>query len=126
MAPSRFLKNESGTTAIEFALVFPALLLAMLGLCATAVGLFTKISLEHGVVQAARCAVINKTVCSSPAKTAQYAIEHSYGFIASTTTFAIVTQACGLSVVGKSQFDVLPTYLGADTLEITAQACQPQ
>jgi Flp pilus assembly protein TadG len=125
MATSRFFENECGTTAIEFALVFPALLLGMLGLCATAVGLFTKISLEHGVVQAARCAVVNKTVCSSPAKTAQYAIENSYGFIASSTTFAVETEACGLSVIGKSQFDVLPSYLGADTLEITAQACQP-
>lgn len=126
MAPRNFVENESGSTAIEFALVFPALLLAMLGLCATALGLFTKISLEHGVVQAARCAVINKTVCSSLEKTAQFAIENSYGFIASTTTFTIETQACGLSVSGSSHFDVLPTYLGADTLEITAKACQPQ
>jgi Flp pilus assembly protein TadG len=61
----RFLSNNSGTTAIEFALVLPVYLIVILGIFATSLMLWEENSIQYAAEQAARCASVNVIDCGT-------------------------------------------------------------
>ena len=63
VAPIRiFSKDQSGATAVEFALVSSAFIALVLGICYVAIMLFNNLSLQWAVANASRLAEINKSV----------------------------------------------------------------
>ena len=59
---SSFARNESGATAVEFALVSSAFIALVLGICYVAIMLFNNLSLGWALANASRLAEINKSV----------------------------------------------------------------
>jgi Flp pilus assembly protein TadG len=57
-----FVRDQDGTTAVEFALVSSALIALVLGICYVAIMLFNNLSLEWALANASRLAEINKSV----------------------------------------------------------------
>ena len=57
-----FARNQSGATAVEFALVSSAFIALVLGICYVAIMLFNNLSLNWAVAKASRLAEINKSV----------------------------------------------------------------
>lgn len=62
-APSpSFVRDRSGATAVEFALVSSAFIALSIGICYVAIMLFNNLSLEWALANASRLAEINKSV----------------------------------------------------------------
>jgi Flp pilus assembly protein TadG len=62
MPDKNFARDQSGATAVEFALVSSAFIALVLGICYVALMLFNNISLDWALASASRLAEINKSV----------------------------------------------------------------
>jgi len=121
---STLIKDESGTTALEFALTAPAFLLFIFGIIAAGLLFWTQIGIQHGAEMAARCASINSTLCPSPDAVASYASQQSFGLTLPSSTFTYSTPACGNQVNANYTF-YFPELFKLPPLNLTAQACFP-
>lgn len=119
----RLAREQSGATAIEFAMVFPLLAFLILGSIWIGMLVFTVSSLDDTVQSAARCSAVNEQLCDTAEKTVAYAQQHYVG-PAFTPTFTASSADCGHSVVGQAAFDlgILP---GIKVLPISVSACYP-
>ncbi|MGH6708775.1 MAG: TadE/TadG family type IV pilus assembly protein [Bradyrhizobium sp.] len=116
--------DESGTTAIEFALTAPVFFLFLFGIIEIGLLLWTQIGIQHGAEMAARCASINSTLCPSATAVKSYATQQSFGLTLPSSTFSYSTPACGNQVNATYTFQ-FPAILGLSPLNLTAQACFP-
>jgi Flp pilus assembly protein TadG len=124
-APLFRLKRDSrGTTAVEFAMVMPAFLALIVGGLYACIAVFTSAGLQYAVDQAARCASVNTTTCTSSATITAYAQTAYYGPAAPAATFNYSTPACGHNVSGTVNF-VFDFGLSKETVPINAVACFP-
>lgn len=119
----RLAHEQSGATAIEFAMVFPLLAFLVLGSIWIGMLVFTVSSLDDTVQTAARCSAVNEQLCDTAAKTVAYAQAHYQG-PAFKPTFTASSADCGHKVVGQSTFDlgILP---GVKILPLSVSACYP-
>jgi Flp pilus assembly protein TadG len=116
------LLDNSGATAVEFAIVAPAfvgLIVATIYLC---MGLFLIGSLHFAVEDAARCASVNTTTCSDSSSVTSYAQSRYFG--PSSPTFTYASASCGNSVTGTVNY-VANLYWKSVTIPISATACFP-
>lgn len=131
----RLVRGEKGASAIEFALVFPALVLLLFGIIEFGRFMWTDNSLRHAVQEGARCAALN--CCSAPGATCtspeQLAASRADGLQLSAADFLLVTQDCGKHLSAGAdgggiayQF-ILGDLLGLAgvTLTLQAEACYP-
>ena len=65
----RLWADRSGASAVEFAIVLPVFVLLVLGSISAALLTFSVSSLNYAVEDAARCAAVNKVLCSTPQDT---------------------------------------------------------
>ena len=124
MKRSKFVHDESGTTALEFALTAPVFFLFIFGVIEAGLLFWTQIGIQHGAEMAARCASINSTLCPGPNAIASYATQQSFGLTLPSSTFTYSTPACGNQVNATYTFQ-LPGIFGLRALNLTAQACFP-
>ena len=124
MIRSKFIGDESGTTALEFALTAPAFLLFIFGIIEIGLLLWTQVGIQHGAEMAARCASINSTLCPNPNAVTTYAVQQSFGLTLPSSTFTLTTPACGNQVNASYTFQ-FPAIIGLSPLNLTAQACFP-
>jgi Flp pilus assembly protein TadG len=115
--------DQQGTTAVEFAIVAPALIALLVGTLSLCVGLFLIGSLHYAVEEAARCASVKTTICSDSATTVAYAQNHYFGPDVSPT-FTYAAAACGNSVSASISYSM---NVGFRTfvVPISATACFP-
>jgi len=115
--------DARGTAAVEFAMVAPAFIMLAVGTFYLCMCLFLTGSLHYAVEQAARCASVNTTVCSTSSAITSYAQNNYFG-PGGSPTFTYTAAACGNSVsasmnytwsIGFKQF----------TLPVSATACFP-
>ena len=97
------VRDERGSAAVEFAIVGPIFLTLTIGMIYTCLLLFSMGSMQYAVEEAARCASVKTTVCSSSATTITYAQGVYYGPI-TVPTFTSTNAACGHQVSGSSTF----------------------
>jgi Flp pilus assembly protein TadG len=121
---SKLIRDESGTTALEFALTAPAFFLFIFSIIQIGLMMWTQIGMQHGAEMAARCASINSTVCPSPNAIASYATQQSFGLSLPSSTFTYSTPACGNQVNASYTFQ-FPVMFGLSPVSLTAQACFP-
>jgi Flp pilus assembly protein TadG len=121
---AKLIRDESGTTALEFALTAPAFFLFIFGIIQIGLMLWTQIGIQHGAEMAARCASINSTLCPSPNAITSYATQQSFGLTLPSSTFSYSTPACGNQVNANYTFQ-FPVMFGLSPLNLTAQACFP-
>ena len=115
--------DDRGTTAVEFAILAPALVLLLVGAIYIGLALFMVGSLNYAVEQGARCASVKTTVCSNATTTVSYTQAQYFG-PTSTPAFTYATGACGNIVSGSVTY---VANLGITTVSvpITASACSP-
>lgn len=120
----RFWRDTRGASAGEFVLVLPCAIVLAVGsfhLCAM---LFAMSGLHYAVEDAARCASVKTTVCSSGQATQNYA-ESRYSGPRITRQFTYAVDAnCGQSVSATATY---PFNAGMFRLDVplAARACFP-
>jgi Flp pilus assembly protein TadG len=121
---SKLVRDESGTTALEFALTAPVFFLFIFGVIEAGLLFWTQVGIQHGAEMAARCASINSTLCPSPNAITSYATQQSFGLTLPASTFTYSTPACGNQVNAIYTFQ-FPGLFNLAPLNLTAQACFP-
>ena len=117
------LTDDRGTTAIEFAIIAPLVIMLSVGIMSLSLMLFAIGSMYFAVEDAARCASARPTVCSSAATTVAYA-QSRYSGVLATPVFTYATAACGYQVSASVTytFDV-GTY--QQSVPLSATSCFP-
>jgi len=115
--------DDRGTTAVEFAMLAPVLVLLLVGTVYICLGLFLVGSLHYAVEEGARCASVKTTVCSDAPTTVSYTQNQYFG-PSPTPTFTYATAACGNVVSGSLSY-VFNLGLTRITVPVTASACFP-
>ena len=125
-APDRRpVKNRSGSAAVEMAIVLPLVLLFIIGLTEFGRAIWIKATLDYAVEAAARCAVINTTVCGSAAQVQSYAVSRSPGLTLNASTFTLTAGTCGMQVSASLPFQFVAPSLFPLALTFTSTACYP-
>ncbi len=126
MRISRMWHDQSGASAVEFAITAPIFFMIVVGLIEGGLLLWTQVGLQHGTEMAARCATINSSLCGNASQTQTYAAQQSYGLNPPASTFQLKTGlACGNQVSASYPFPLVSNYFGMSSLQITAQSCFP-
>jgi len=115
--------DDRGTTAVEFAILAPALMLLLVGAVYICLALFLVGSLHYAVEDGARCASVNTTVCSDAPTIVSYTQNRYFG-PNPTPTFTYATAACGNVVSGSLSY-VVNLGLTTVTIPVSASACFP-
>jgi Flp pilus assembly protein TadG len=89
--------DDRGTTAVEFAIVAPLVVVLLVGIMSLSLMLFSIGSMHFAVEDAARCASARPTVCSSPAAIVAYANTRYAGALISPV-FIYASAPCGNQV----------------------------
>ena len=124
MIATRFLRNRSGGTAIEFAMTAPVFFGLIIGAAEVGLLCWAQLALQQGSEAAARCASVNKTVCGTTSQIQTYASAQSFGLAPAASTFTVSTPACGKMV----QASYNPPFLTGFVMRgvtLTASACFP-
>ena len=119
----RFGANLNGATAVELALVLPVFVLLVLGSMGAATYGYSLASMNYAVEEAARCAAVKTTVCSTPTSTSLYARSH-YSGPAITPVFTYSNAGCGNTVTATAtySFNLIPQL---KNVPIAVSACRP-
>jgi Flp pilus assembly protein TadG len=114
--------NNCGATAVEFALIAPALVTVVVGTFYLCMALYLVASMHFAVEDGARCASVNSTTCGSASAIVTYTKGRYFG--PNTPTFAYATAACGNSVSASVTY-VANLGVTSVSIPITAKACYP-
>ena len=116
------LSCERGNTAVEFALVLPALILLVVGIIGACIVVHSAASLQYAVEQAARCYSVNSSQCPGQATTQTYAQSQYHGL--NKPLFTATTPACGYRV-GAAVTVALSAGVSSWSIPLSATACFP-
>jgi Flp pilus assembly protein TadG len=119
-------KACDGTTAVETALVLPAFLLLLFAIIEAGFLFWTQTTLQSAVEAAARCAVVNSTLCGSTSAIQTYAASQAYGMTISSSSFSVSQPSCGYQVSISYSFNLIVTRLfSTSAITLTAKSCHP-
>ena len=119
----RCLRDCRGNAAIEVAFTLPAVLLLIFGIVEFGRALWLQSALDYSVVEAARCASINPTLCGTADQIKAFASSQAgSGFDASV--FSTVNTDCGHQVSGSYPM-ALTIPFAPISVTLSAQACFP-
>lgn len=113
---------ESGATAVEFALVLPALASLVVGTLYTGLVVYSAVGLRSAVEQAARCYSVNAAQCSTASATQTYAQNEYYGI--QSPTFTASSQSCGHQVAATVTIPLIAVVANF-SVPLSATACFP-
>jgi Flp pilus assembly protein TadG len=135
----RYVRNQDGTSAVEFALVLIPLLVIIMGLIGLCIVMYFNATMQHSVEDSARWASIQTTVNSGTAPTSTAVQSHFSGrYIGPTIdTFtyspAATAVTCSSAGTGTQTFHRvyahavynLNAVLGSIPFDLQASACFP-
>lgn len=101
----RLVRDTGGATAVEFALVLPVFVAMIMGLLSVGMLGFASNSLQFAAEDAARCAAVKTTICSSGPATQTYAANR-YAGPKISPTFTYGKAACGHRVSATATYDL--------------------
>ena len=119
------LADESGATAVEFALTAPIFIALLFGIIECGLALWTQFGLQYGTEAAARCATVDTATCSSASTTASYAASNALGLTVPASTFTASTPSCGNLVKASYIYTFLTPFFGTPKVTLKAQSCFP-
>jgi Flp pilus assembly protein TadG len=122
----RLIRDESGASAVEFALTAPVFMAVLIGVVEIGLLVFAQIGLQSAAELAARCGSINKTVCSSPSQIQSFAASNMPGFTVPASIFSVASPACGTQVTAAYSYSFVASYFGVPSLTLNAKACFPK
>lgn len=119
---SNLWRCPRATTAVEFALVLPALAAVLVGGLYAGVAVYSAAGLHTAVEQAARCFSINSGQCGDATTTQTYALNEYSG--AGVPVFTASLQSCGHQVAATVTIPLFAVV--ADfSVPLNAAACFP-
>ncbi len=125
-------RGISGSTAVEYAIVLPVLLMFVLGLLDAGRLLWSYTTLSRSVEAAARCAAVNTVTCGTTSATQTYAAGEAWGLSLTSSAFTATAAVCGAQVAGTMNFKfVIPWFYVAapfgasNAITLNAVACYP-
>jgi len=117
-----FVTCDSGTTAVEFGMVLPAVAALIVGGLYTGVVVYSAAGLHSAVEQAARCYSVNVGQCGSESATQTYAQNQYQGV--SSPTFTASIQTCGHQVAATVTIPLIAVVENL-SVPLSATACFP-
>jgi Flp pilus assembly protein TadG len=118
-------QRRRGSVAVEFAIAFPFVLLAVVGLMEFGRIIWSQTTLDYAVEAAARCAAIDLGECGSAAAIENFAASAAAGLPVGAANFAVASAGCGVEITGTMPFEFAVPALFPFSLTLTAQACYP-
>lgn len=117
-----FKACQGGSTAVEFALILPALAALIVGGLYTSLLIYSAAGLHHAVEQAARCYSVNANTCGSGSAAQDYAQAQYHGI--HNPTFTATLAGCGhqVSATLTLAFNAVVTQVN---VPLSATACFP-
>lgn len=126
MTLPRFVKSETGTAAIEFAMTSWAFVLFLMAIIEGGFALWVHAGIQHGSEMAARCATVDKTTCGSTSAIQNFAAAQSYGLSPPASTFTVSTPACGNQVSASYTLAFLANFFNPSSVTLTGSSCFPK
>lgn len=113
----RLLRDRSGVTAVEFALVAPAFMMFMFLIIDGARAVWTYQTLQEVATSSARCAALGSTGCRTSAEVKSYAVARAAatGVKLSAAAVTLTPATTCLSVAGMTKVAIASSYQGATT-----------
>lgn len=122
----RLFQSQAGTTAIEFALVALPFLTLLLGIIEFSRVIWTHSALQFAVERAARCAVVNKTLCdNSGDQIKTYISSQMSAPIQALQVSYALNQNCGIEIRASADFAFIVGIISPSSMTLTAQSCYP-
>jgi Flp pilus assembly protein TadG len=118
-----FARDTTGSPAVEFGLLLPALLTFVFGIAEGGRLLWTVNALHYSVQEAARCASINRTTCGSATQIQTFAAGRSGAGFASSV-FTATVAGCGNRVSASYTMPLNIPFM-AHSISLSAQSCYP-
>jgi len=119
------IRDQSGASAAEFALILAPLIMLTLGSINLAAMVYTSSALHYAVENTARWTAIKATGGAMPSSTALQARGASvYRGATTNVTFTGVQAACGIKITGVANYN-FTTGLTSNTVPMSATACYP-
>jgi Flp pilus assembly protein TadG len=122
-------RRARGNAAVEFALVFPLFIMLVLGIMET--GRIYRVwhTIHFAVVEAARCASVNPTLCGTSAQIASYAAGQAIDLAlpagkTAANVFTVTTASCGTKVTATWPYQYVAVGLFPYSVTLTASACE--
>jgi Flp pilus assembly protein TadG len=115
--------DRRGTTAAEFALIVPALLILVFGSIELARFMWIRNSLQTAVEAAARCSAISAPACATVAAAKDYAVTIAGVPDATAAAFTVTTGGCGRTVTTSYNFAAIVPLVPLNAT-ITAKSCR--
>jgi len=115
-------RSNCGATAVEFALIAPALVTVVVGTFYLCMAIYLVASMHFAVEDGARCASVNSTTCGSASAVVTYTQSRYFG--PNTPTFTYAAAACGNSVSASLTY-VANLGVTSVSVPIKATACYP-
>ncbi len=103
-ALTRFRRAETGSNAVEFALVAPLLIAFLFGIYEFGLAIWTQGILDYAVEQAARCASVNSSTCGTASAIETYAATQTAPLGLSSGIFTATAPSCGNQVSASYTF----------------------
>jgi Flp pilus assembly protein TadG len=115
--------DDRGTTAVEFAIVAPVMVMLLVGIPSLSLMLFAMGSMHFAVEEAARCASARPTQCSNSAAIVAYA-KSRYSGVLAAPVFNHTSAACGNQVNATVTF-TLDIGMYKRSVPLSATSCFP-
>lgn len=118
-------RARAGTAAVEFGLLALPFVAIIFGIVEFGMIVWTHTSLQFVVEEAARCASVNTTVCSTPAQIQQYAASRMLAPGVTAANFSYASATCGNMVSARMTYAFLAKVFLPASITLTAQSCHP-
>jgi Flp pilus assembly protein TadG len=118
-----YWNDPAGISAVEFALLVPVLCALTIGAIQMCMVVYANASLQFAVDDAARCASVKTTICTSTTTTQSHAAA-TFGFSALSPVFTASTGTCGNEVVGTVSYTI-NAVVTTVTVPMSASSCFP-
>jgi Flp pilus assembly protein TadG len=116
-------QDAAGNVAMEYALVLPVMMLALVGCFWIGMLGLSMSSLDHAVQQAARCMSVDANACPTPSATQTYA-QGKYAGPDISPVFTASATGCGHTVTATASFD-FELAPGLPSVPLSVSACYP-
>lgn len=117
---------------MEYGFVVPFFLLMFMGSMDAGRAVWTYTTLQRSVEAAARCGVVNTTLCNSPTAISARAVTEAWGLTLTPGIFTVTYPACGLRVTARYDLTLFIPWLDgsrpggqSNTIAINVSACYP-
>jgi Flp pilus assembly protein TadG len=123
---ARLLVCESGSSAVELGIILSVFLSMLFGIINIAIVLWTIGSLHFAAQNAARCAAVGSSSCTTASAIQTYALSQYFGkSLGGTNPFTYSATGCGHTVTASYTYSLVIPLVHTYPVPLSATACSP-